>query len=117
MTMTKAISKAISLMILAGIIIFVLFEVNFVLDFGGPGIDEIPDPQVESDYERCYQQEDAEIHATAFGTIDNPDVQKEFISANRARAAAKCRDLHPAIMIPVAGSPGFNLVDLQPRFW
>jgi len=115
MTMTMTMTKVISFLILAGIIILVLFEVN--IDFGGRGIDEIRDPQVESDYERCYQQEDTEIHATAFGTIDNPDVQKEYISSNRARAAAACRDLHPVSMIPVDGSPGFNLVDLQPRFW
>jgi hypothetical protein len=111
------IGKAIWLLALAGIITILLFEVNFVLDFGGSVVRQIPDPAVESEYKRCYEEKDNRIHETAFGTIDNPDVQKEFISSNQARAAAECRALYPEVMIPTEESADFNLVDLKPRFW
>jgi hypothetical protein len=111
------IGKAIWLLLLAGIITILLFEVNFVLDWGGSVVREFPDPSVESEYKRCYQEADKRIHDTAFGTIDNPDVQKEFISSNEARAAAECRALYPEVMIRTEESADFNLVDLKPRFW
>lgn len=112
-----AIGKLIWFLILTGIFTFVLFEVNFVLDFGGIEVGELPDPAVEAAFESCYLKKDEEIHATAFGTIDNPDVQKEFISAGRAVAERECRELNPKIMIPTEQKSSFNLVDLQPRFW
>lgn len=100
---------------LAGL--FLLFDVDFVMDIAGPAESQIADPEVEARYQACYAARDEEIHTTAFGTIDNPDVQKEFITSNRARAAAECRALHPESIITVIEPPRFNLVDLTPRFW
>ena len=94
-----------------------LYDVEFVFDVALPEETGIPDPAVEAAYERCYLERDNEIHATAFGTIDNPDVQKEFISSNRARAARECRELHPEVMATVRKPARFNIFDVNPRFW
>jgi len=102
---------------LAGLITFVLYEVNFVFDVSAAHGTEIPDPVAEAEYLRCYQSMDDDIHTTAFGTIDNPDVQKEFISANRARAVRDCRTLHPQQTITVEEPSRFNIVELEPRYW
>jgi hypothetical protein len=112
-----AIGKAISILVFALVVVFILFEVNFVLDLGGSQELEVPDPEVEAAYDACYREKDDEIHKTAFGTIDNPDVQREFITSSRARAAAECRQEHPERTITVEMSSSFNLVDLEPRFW
>ena len=105
------------ILILALVVVFVLFEVNFVFDVAGSVERQVADPGVEAAYDDCYQKKDDEIHTTAFGTIDNPDVQKEFITSSRARAAAECRALHPESIITVEEPARFNLVDLTPRFW
>lgn len=97
--------------------VFVLYDVDFRFDFSGPNESRIADPEVEAAYAACYAARDDEIHTTAFGTIDNPDVQKEFITSSRARAAAECRALHPESIITVEKPARFNLVDLTPRFW
>ena len=102
--------KKISVVVLAAVLVAVFFEFEF-----SPSMQtEIADPAVEVRYQACYQEKDDEIHATAFGTIDNPDVQKEFISANRARAAAECRALHPESTIRVDAPSQFSVT---PRFW
>lgn len=103
--------------VVAALAVFVLYDVQFVFDVAGAGEARRPDPAVETAYANCYATMDDEIHATAFGTIDNPDVQKEYITANRARAAAECRARHPESIITVAEPGRFNLVDLAPRFW
>lgn len=95
----------------------IFFDVSVGFDIVMPRETEILDPQVEVEYARCYESRDDDIHATAFGTIDNPDVQKEFISANRARAAKECRALHPEARIRVKEPLRFKVVDLEPRFW
>ena len=109
-----AIGKLIWFLILAGIFTFVLFEVNFMHESGE---NEMPDPAQEKAFASCYLMKDEEIHATAFGTIDNPDVQKEYISSNREIARRECREQHPRVMVPADQKSGFNLIDLQPRFW
>jgi len=109
--------KIIGFPALALLVMFVLFDVTLVLDFGTSNPDKFPDPVVEAEFARCYQEKDRQIHATAFGTIDNPDVQREFISANRAKARRECRALYPESLIAEDNSSGFNIVDLTPRFW
>jgi len=109
--------KLIGFLALMSILIFVLFEVNFVLDFGENEMNMTADPAVEQAFESCYLKKDDEIHATAFGTIDNPDVQKEFISSGRAVANRECRERFPKVMISAEQESGFNLIDLHPRFW
>ena len=112
-----AIGKAISILIFALVAVFILFEVNFVLDVGSVEEQQVPDPAVEAAFEACYRAKDDEIHTTAFGTIDNPDVQREFITSSRARAAAECRQQHPERTITVETPAPFNLIDVEPRFW
>jgi hypothetical protein len=106
---------AILVVVVAAIPVFYDVDFGFVLQL--PGSEEIPDPDVESAYQSCYREKDAAIHATAFGTIDNPDVQKEYISAHRTRAKGECRRQHPARMITAETPFRFNLVDLTPRYW
>ncbi len=95
----------------------VLFDVTFVMDFGGSTNIDRPDPAIEAQYLACFQQRDEVMHDIAFGTIDNPDVQREYISANRARIARVCRNLHPQQFIEVQENTEFNLIDVYARFW
>jgi hypothetical protein len=103
-------------LLLAGVFV-ALYDVDPVFDVALPGETLIPDPVVEEAYAQCYRERDEEIHATAFGTIDNPDVQKEFISSHRARAASECRERHPEVLVTVREPARFDLVDVRPRFW
>jgi hypothetical protein len=109
--------KLILILALASVLLFVLYEVNFIFDIVLPAETESPDPEVEMAFTSCYQLKDDQIHATAFGTIDNPDVQKEFISSSQARAAAECRAAHPERILIIEQPGRLNLVDLTPRFW
>ena len=109
--------KIIATILLTVLLTVLLVAVLFEIDIPPSTPAEIADPAVEAQYQACYQAKDDEIHATAFGTIDNPDVQKEFITTNRARAAAECRALHPEALIAVDQSPRFRLISLAPRFW
>ena len=99
------------------LLILVLFEIDWVLDFGRSNTVEVPDPDIEASYENCFKIKDDAMHRQAFGTIDNPDVQREFISANRAKIAADCRAEFPQETLSVEGEGSLNLIDLQPRFW
>lgn len=99
------------------VLLLALFEINFRFELGFPRTVEVPDPLIEALYEKCYADRDHAIHATAFGNIDNPDVQKEFITSKRAEAVRECRARHPQALITVEEPLRFNLVDLEPRFW
>ncbi len=94
-----------------------LFEVEFRFEFALPDSVTVPDPDVEAAYEACFAARDEDIHRSAFSTIDNPDVQKEYITSNRARAERECRARHPRAEIEREQPFRFNLVDLSPRFW
>jgi hypothetical protein len=52
----------------------------------------------------------------AFGTIDNPDVQKLFIINNRKQAAVECRLQFPEQLTVVKEPFRFNILDLQFRY-
>ena len=95
---------------------FVLFEVSFNFRFALPDEKSEPDATQESLYAACYAERDKEIHATAFGTIDNPDVQKLYILNNRAQAATECRQEYPERQTMVKRPFQFNLIDLRFRF-
>jgi hypothetical protein len=96
--------------------LFVLFEVSLDLQFSLPGESRQLDAEQEARYAACYADRDKEIHDVAFGTIDNPDVQKLYISNNRAVATAECRLLFPEQWIAVDEPFRFNLVDLRFRY-
>jgi hypothetical protein len=111
------ISKIISVVVAVVLAVFVLYDVQLDLDFDAAGERRVPDPEIEAAYRACYQSLDDEIHGIAFGTIDNPDVQKEYISSNQAIAARECRARFPQKMLIERTPFSFNLVDLEPRFW
>jgi hypothetical protein len=93
-----------------------LFDVSFNPRFSAGGEKRELDPTREAEYSACYAARDSEIHREAFGTIDNPDVQKLFISTHRAEAAADCRREFPEVWRTVDESSEFNLIDLRFRY-
>lgn len=95
----------------------VLYDIDLKFDVVLPGESVVPDSEAEAAFQRCFREKDDEIHTTAFGTIDNPDVQKEFITSSRARAERECRAMHPEATITVPEPLRFDIVDLTPRFW
>lgn len=109
--------SAVWILVAALIVIPAFFDVQFRFEFALPATVTISDPGVEALFADCFNQKDNEIHDRAFGTIDNPDVQKEFISSNRAIARRECRALHPLREVTTETPLRFNIVDLQPRFW
>lgn len=98
------------------IVFFVLFEVSLNFEFSLAGEGRELDPRQEARYQACYADRDREIHDVAFGTIDNPDVQKLYISNNRDIAAAECREEFPEQWIVIDRPFRFNFVDLRFRF-
>lgn len=109
--------SAVWILVAALIVIPTFFDVQFRFEFALPATVTTPDPDVEALFDACFTEKDDEIHDRAFGTIDNPDVQKEFISSNRAIARRDCREQHPAREVTVETPLRFNVVDLEPRFW
>ena len=99
-----------------GLVVFVLFEVEIDPEFALPGESRQPDAEQEDRYAACYAERDKEIHDLAFGTIDNPDVQKIYISNNRDIASAVCREEFPEQWVVVDEPFRFNLIDLTFRY-
>jgi hypothetical protein len=96
--------------------LFVLFEVRFNFEFSLPGEVRQLDVEQEARYAACYAERDREIHDVAFGTIDNPDVQKLYIRNNRDNAQAECRQLFPERWVTVDEPFRFNVIDLRFRY-
>lgn len=93
-----------------------LFEVRFDPQFSLPGESQKPALDQEARYAACYADRDREIHDVAFGTIDNPHVQKLYIKNNRDEAAVECRQQFPERLITVDEPFRFNVFDLRLRF-
>ena len=110
-------SKIVAFIIVVIAVVLVLFDATLNFEFSLPDETEQTDAAQESRYQACYEERDTEIHRTAFGTIDNPDVQKEFIISSRAHAAAECREEYPAQTNTVSTPFHFNIIDLDARFW
>ena len=108
--------KAVWIGVAAVIALLVLFEIHFRVEFSLPGESSQLDAGQEARYAACYAERDNEIHDAAFGTIDNPDVQKLYISNNRERAATECRQRFPQQWVTVVEPFRFNLLDLRRRF-
>jgi len=96
--------------------VIALFDVRFNFEFSLPTESSQPDADQEARFDACYAARDKEIHDVAFGTIDNPDVQKLYISNNRADAVKTCRQQFPEQLTTVKEPFRFNLVDLTFRF-
>lgn len=101
--------------IVAFAVFLLLFEIRPEFEFSLPAQKRLPDPDQEERYAACFEERDREIHETAFGTIDNPDVQKLYISNTRDEAAAECREKFPQRWITVDEPFRFNLIDLRFR--
>jgi hypothetical protein len=97
-------------------VFFALFDVSLNPRFSAGGEKRELDPTREAAYSACYAARDKEIHREAFGTIDNPDVQKLFIINNRAEAAADCRREFPEVWRTVDAPFEFNVIDLRFRY-
>lgn len=107
------------ILILAGcgvMVLLILFDVSFDPQFALPAEVELPDADQEGRFHACVGERDAEIHRIAFSTIDNPDVQREYLSAQKALAVAGCRALHPERRVAVSRPLRVNLIDLEFRF-
>lgn len=93
-----------------------LFDVTPRFEFALPREVAEPDPAREAEFDACFAARDDAIHEEAFGTIDNPDVQREFISMRREEAERDCRERFPARTVMVSEPFRFNLVDVRFRF-
>jgi len=98
------------------VVLLLLFEVRVNVAFSLPAESEQPDAAQETRYATCYASRDKEIHKRAFGTIDNPDVQKLYILNNRELAVTECRQRFPEQRVTVREPFHFNVVDLRFRF-
>ena len=100
----------------AVVALLVLFEIHFRVEFSLPGASSQLDAGQEARYAACYTERDIEIHDAAFGTIDNPDVQKLYILNNRNLAATECRQQFPEQWTVIEEPFRFNLIDLKFRY-
>ena len=100
-----------------GLLLFLaLFDVELAPEFALPGTAEVPDPAREARFAACFERRDEAIHERAFATIDNPDVQKEYIAMHRDDARHACRAEYPERTIVVETPLRFTLLDLRYRF-
>ena len=109
--------KTIGIIVVAIALVVAFYEVQLAFEFSLPGESEQNDFAQEALYKQCYESRDKQIHDTAFGTIDNPDVQKEFINTSRVLAASECRDEYPQQWITIRQPFRLNVIDLHPRYW
>lgn len=101
---------------LLAVVVVLFWEVSFNPVLRLPAEVEKPDPAREALFTACLEARDREIHRRAFATIDNPDVQREYITAHRETAREDCRRKFPVRMTTVREPLRFNLIDLEPRF-
>lgn len=92
-----------------------LFRVDFRFEFALPGEREVADPEQEERFRHCVAERDRQIHERTFGTIDNPDVQREVLITEKEKAIAACRELYPETMVTKTQSFRFNLIDVERR--
>jgi hypothetical protein len=97
------------------LLLLVLFRVEFDFQFSMPEDIEVPDAGQEALYQQCVDERDAEIHRVVFGTIDNPDVQREILSTQKDIAKAECRREYPERMTTERRPFRLKLIDLQFR--
>ena len=98
-------------------LVITLYDVRPDFVFSLPGENEHIDPAREALFAQCYELRDEQLHDTAFGTIDNPDVQKEFINTSRERAASDCRNEFPQEWVTIRQPFRLKLIDMHPRYW
>ncbi|MGB5580831.1 MAG: hypothetical protein WBM68_09730 [Woeseia sp.] len=112
----KVVSRTLSGLAVCALLVPALFEVSFDPQFALPAEVQVAEPRQEARFEECLTQRDAFIHETAFSTIDNPDVQREFISTERDKARAECRASFPEHLQTEHLPLRIKLVDLKFRY-
>jgi len=112
----RPMKKALSIGTAALCLLLILFDVTVDFQFSMPQEVEIADATQEARYQACVDERDAEIHQIAFSTIDNPDVQREYLSTHKDKAKAACRLEHPEQMTTEMQSFRFKLLELKYRF-
>ena len=106
------------ILVLATIILFnLLYKINFFWNLTSVSIINIPEPEIEENYIKCYQEADASIHVDAFNSIDNPDVQREYISSMRKEAQKKCRSDFPEEVVTLEVPRERKFFNIKARFW
>lgn len=108
--------KSVWIGVTAIVALFILFDVRINFEFSLAGESSQLDAQQESRYMACFAARDKEIHDVAFGTIDNPDVQKLYILNNRTLAASECREHFPEHWTAIEEPFRFNVIDLRFRY-
>ena len=109
--------KTLAVFAVVTVLIFAIYDMQIEFAFSLPGEIEQLDSAQETLYMQCFESRDKRIHDTAFGTIDNPDVQKEFINTSRADAASECRDQYPQQWVTIPQAFHLNIIDLRARYW
>lgn len=109
--------KTLWILVVVTVVVIALYDVQINFVFLLPGEIEQPDLAQDALYKQCYESRDKQIHDTAFGTIDNPDVQKEFINTSRADAASECRDQYPQQWVAIQQEFHLNIIDMRARYW
>ncbi|MDZ7642993.1 MAG: hypothetical protein U5K76_01410 [Woeseiaceae bacterium] len=110
------VGRAMRLLVITAAVVVALFDVTFAPRFSLPRTIEQADPDQEARFEACFEQRDAAIHAEAFGTIDNPDVQRDFINRHRETARRECRQRFPERTITVDAPLDVNVLDFDFRW-
>ena len=108
--------KALFIVVAALLLLLIFFEVSIDFQFSMPQEVEVVDTVQEAQYQACVDGRDAEIHEIAFSTIDNPDVQREFLSTHKDKAKVACRLEYPERTTTAMQSFRFRLVELEYRF-
>lgn len=107
--------KYLSASVLLLALFLALFRVEFRFEFGLPGEHEIVDAEQEQRFRTCVAERDRAIHEDAFGSIDNPDVQREVLITEKEKAIAACRQMYPEKSVTETQSFRFNLLDVEWR--
>jgi hypothetical protein len=97
-------------------LLLIFVDVSIDFRFSMPQDVQVVDAAREAQYQACVDERDAQIHEIAFGTIDNPDVQREFLSTHKDQAKAECRLEYPARMTIVAQPFQLRLLAFEYRF-
>lgn len=98
------------------LIVLLLFDVRLDFQFSMPREVVELDAAVETRYTQCVELRDKEIHRVVFATIDNPDVQREYLATQKDKAKAECRSKFPAHEITVQQPFRFKLLELKFRY-
>lgn len=98
------------------VVAWTFFDVDINLEFSMPRNVEMLDFEQESLFKNCVDEKDRLIHAETFGTIDNPDVQREILVTEKERAARECREIYPERRVTTSEPFHFNVIDLTFRY-